>query len=144
VSDLDVESGPALLYGAGREDRLHYSGGNILSDWAPVSGNAPTGSASFTCRADFTYEHVVSNLGSEVLFEGELHVGLHHEHRSNGFSIASLCSSDDCEGVWVPCVSVDQWWSLEGYGEGTGQGALCLGVDATCQDGRVARQMSVY
>jgi hypothetical protein len=39
VFDLDVESGPALLYGVGRENRLHCGGGYILFDWAPFSRN---------------------------------------------------------------------------------------------------------
>jgi hypothetical protein len=138
VSDPDVESRPTLLYGAGREDHLHYGGGYILFDWAPFSGNTPTDGAGITC------EHVINDLGLEVLFEGELHVGLRCEHRGDRFSSASLCSSNDCEGVWVPCESVDQWWSAEGYGEGTGWGSLFLGVDNACQDGREAGQMSVY
>jgi hypothetical protein len=74
VYDLDVESEPAFFYGARREDRLHFGGGNILSDWVPFSGNA------LTDAVGVTYECVVSDLRSEVLFEGELHVGLHHEY----------------------------------------------------------------
>jgi hypothetical protein len=101
VSYLDVESGPALLYGAGRADRFHYGGGYILFDWAPFLRNAPTGGASATCRC------VISDIGPEVLFEGELHVRLCCEHRGNGCSSTSLRSSDDCEGVWVPHDSTD-------------------------------------
>jgi hypothetical protein len=115
VSYLDVESGPALLYSVGRADCLHCSGGHILFDWAPFSRNTPTGGAGVTCR------RVVSDIGSEVLFKGELHVGLHREHQGDGCSTASLCSSDDCEGVWVPHDSTDQWWSAKCYGEGTGR-----------------------
>ena len=40
------------------------------------------------------------------------------------------------EGIWVPHDSVDQWWSAEDYGEGTGRRAFFLGLDAACQDGR--------
>jgi hypothetical protein len=86
----------------------------------------------------------VSYLGPEVLFEGELHVRLHSEYRGDGCFSSSLCSSDDCEGIWVPRDSADQWWSAEGYGEGTGQRAFFLGFDAACQDGRAAGQMSDY
>ena len=114
VFDLDVEFGSALLYGARREDRLHYGGGYILFDWAPFSGNAPTSGACVTCGS------AVSYLGQELLFEGEPYVGLRREHRGDGCSSVMLCSNDDCEGVWVPCNLVDQWWSAEGYGEGIG------------------------
>jgi hypothetical protein len=138
IFDLDVESGPALLYGAGRADCLHCGRGHILFDWAPSSGNAPTDGDGVTCG------RVISDFGLEVLFKGELHVQLPCEHQGDGCSSASLCSKDDCEGVWVPRDSVDQWWSAECYGEGTGWGALCLGVDTACQDGRAAGQMSVY
>jgi hypothetical protein len=87
----------------------------------------------------------VSYLGPEVLFEGELYVRLCHEYRGDGCSSSSLCSSDDCEGVWVPRDSADQWWSAEDYGEGTGQeSTFSWGLDAACQDGRAAGQMSVY
>jgi hypothetical protein len=113
VSYLDVESRPALFYGAGRADRLHCGGGYILFDWAPFSGNAPTDRAGVTCGC------VISDTGSEVLLEGELYVRLHREHRGDGCPNTSLCSSDDCEGVWVPRDSTDQWWSAECYGEGT-------------------------
>jgi hypothetical protein len=115
VSYLDVESGPVLFYGAGREDCLHYGGGYIFFDWAPILGNAPTSGASVTCG------HGLSDNGPKVLFQGELYVGLRREHRGDGCSSASLYSSDDCEGVWVPHDSVDQWWSAEYYGEGTGR-----------------------
>jgi hypothetical protein len=91
-----VESGPALLYGARRADCLHCGGGYIFFDWAPFSGNAPTSRAGVTC------ERVVSDIGSEVLLEGELHVGLRCEHQGDGCSSALLYSNDDCEGVWVP------------------------------------------
>jgi hypothetical protein len=37
-----VESGAALLPHARRADPLHCGGGCIFSDWAPLSGNAPT------------------------------------------------------------------------------------------------------
>jgi hypothetical protein len=131
VSYLDVESEPTLFYGAGRADRLHCGGGHILFDWAPFSGNAPTDGRG------------ISDLGPEVLLEGEIYVGLCREHRGDGCSSASLCSSDDCEGVWVPCDSADQWQLVEGYGEGIGWGALCLGFDAACPNGREARQMSI-
>jgi hypothetical protein len=69
VSDPDVESRSALLYGAGRADSLHCGGGCILSDWAPFSGNAPTDGACVT------WGRAVSYLGPEVLFEGELMSG---------------------------------------------------------------------
>ena len=42
VLGLDVESGSALFYGAGRVASLHCSGGCVLSDWAPFPGDAPT------------------------------------------------------------------------------------------------------
>jgi hypothetical protein len=110
----DVEFEHALFHGAGRVDFLHCGGGHIFFDWAPVSGNTPTNGAGVTwgCGA--------SDSGLEVLFQGERHVRLHHEHQGNGFSSASLYRSDDCEGVRVPCDLADQWWSTEYYGEGTG------------------------
>jgi hypothetical protein len=46
VPDPDVESGAALLPRARRVDPLHCGGGCIFLDWAPLSGNAPTGRAS--------------------------------------------------------------------------------------------------
>jgi hypothetical protein len=115
-----------------RADCLHCNGGHILSNWAPFSGNSPTGGIDVTCGC------VISDLGVEVLFEGELYVELRHEHWGDGCSSSSSCSSNDCERVWVPRNSLDQWWSAKGYGEGIGQGALCLGVDTACKDGRVA------
>jgi hypothetical protein len=44
----DVESEPALFHSTRREDCLHCSGGCVIFDWAPVSGNTPTGGASVT------------------------------------------------------------------------------------------------
>jgi hypothetical protein len=49
VFDPDVESGSALFYCAGREACLHYGGVCILSEWAPFSGNTPTGRSCVTC-----------------------------------------------------------------------------------------------
>jgi hypothetical protein len=48
VFDPDVESGSALFYGAGRAAHLHCSGGCVLSNWAPFSGNSPTSGACVT------------------------------------------------------------------------------------------------
>jgi hypothetical protein len=48
VSYPDVESGPTLLHSAGRADSLHCGGGCVFFDWAPISGNAPTGGAGAT------------------------------------------------------------------------------------------------
>jgi hypothetical protein len=110
ISDMDVESRLTFFYGVGRVDHLHCSGGHILSDGAPFSGNAPTGGAGITCGC------VIGDPGLEVLFEGELHVRLHREHQSDGFSSTSLCSSNGCEGVSVSHDSADLWWSAEGYG----------------------------
>jgi hypothetical protein len=45
VHDLDVESRATLLPHTRRVDALHYDGGYIFLDWAPLSGNAPTGGA---------------------------------------------------------------------------------------------------
>ena len=45
VPDPDVESGAALLPRTRRVDPLHCGGGYIFLDWAPLSGNAPTGGA---------------------------------------------------------------------------------------------------
>jgi hypothetical protein len=81
----------------------------------PFRGTPLPTEPGVTCRRG------ISDSGPEVLFQGELYVGLCHEHRGDGCSSASLYSSDDCEGVWVPCDSADQWWSAEYYGEGTGQ-----------------------
>ena len=80
----------------------------------PFRGTA-TGRAGVTCG------RVVSDIGMEALLEGELHVGLRREHRGDGCSSASLYNNDDCEGVWVPRDSMDQWWSVECYGEGVGR-----------------------
>jgi hypothetical protein len=43
VPDLDVESEASLLPRTRRADPLHCGGGYLLLDWAPLSGNAPTG-----------------------------------------------------------------------------------------------------
>jgi hypothetical protein len=45
VLDPDVESRAALLPRTRRADPLHCSGGYLFSDWAPLSGKAPTGRA---------------------------------------------------------------------------------------------------
>ena len=45
VPNLDVESITELLPHTRRADPLHYSGGYIFFDWAPLSGNAPTDGA---------------------------------------------------------------------------------------------------
>jgi hypothetical protein len=45
VLDPDVESGATLLPRTRRVDPLHCGGGYLFSDWAPLSGNAPTGGA---------------------------------------------------------------------------------------------------
>jgi hypothetical protein len=94
--DPDVDFGSTLFYGAGRAASLHFDGGCVLFDWAPFSGNAPTDGAYVTWGC------LVSYLGPEVLFEGELHVRLRNEYQGDGCFSSSLCSSDDCEGIWVP------------------------------------------
>jgi hypothetical protein len=43
-----VESGPALLHSAGREDYLHCGGGRLFSDWAPLLGNTIADGAGAT------------------------------------------------------------------------------------------------
>jgi hypothetical protein len=51
-------------------------------------------------------------------------------------ALVHRCRSDGCEDIWVPHDSMDQWWSTEDYGEGTGKRAFFLGLDASCQDSR--------
>jgi hypothetical protein len=53
----------------GGEDRLHCGGGCILFDWAPFSGNSPTGGVSVTCGC------VIGDIGPEVLFEENYMLG---------------------------------------------------------------------
>jgi hypothetical protein len=45
VPALDVEPRSALLPRARRADPLHYGGGYLFFDWAPLPGNAATGRA---------------------------------------------------------------------------------------------------
>jgi hypothetical protein len=66
VSYLDVESGPASLHSVARADCLHYGGGCVLFDWAPVSGNAPTDVAGVTEGC------VASDSWLEILFGDEI------------------------------------------------------------------------
>jgi hypothetical protein len=82
-----VESGPALLHSAGRADCLHCGGGCVLFDWAPISGNAPTGRASVTEGAS------TSDNWLEILFGAELYVRHCHENWGDGCPRASCIAA---------------------------------------------------
>ena len=95
VPDPDVEFGAALLPCVRRADPLHYSGGRVLLDWAPVSR------CSLTDRDGVTEGSGPSDRWSEILFRSELYVRDSREHIVDRFLGTSLYSSDDCTSIRV-------------------------------------------
>jgi hypothetical protein len=101
VPNPDVESEVALLPCMRRADPLHCGGGYLFLDWAPLSGNAPTGGAGvahdyFTCR-----------YWPEILLKLGLYVWDCGQYRGDRFPSASLYSNDDCADIWVVGDPVD-------------------------------------
>jgi hypothetical protein len=138
IPDPDVESGAALLPYARRADPLHYGGGRVLLDWAPVSGCAPTGGAGVTKGPD------PDNRWAEILFRSELHVRDGCEYWVDRCPGASLYSSDDCESIWVTSDPADHWGPVFGDGESVGRRAVRLGAYTTREDGGAVGPLPVH
>jgi hypothetical protein len=138
VFDSDVESETPLLPRARRADLLHCGGGYIFLDWAPISGNAPTGGA------DVVEGYFACRYWPEILFKAELHVRDGGEYIDDRFPGTSMYSNDDCTSIWVTGDPADQWWPTSSAGESVGRRAFCLGADAACEDGGAVGPLSVY